>query len=77
MKRLLLLAVLLLAIVGTVSADTLIVYTTNATDGNIYRIQVNGTFQSVRDGAGVGVDTAGATISSYVRSVSRMGQVLE
>jgi len=68
MKRLLLLAVLLLAIVGTVSADTLIVYTTNETDGNIYRVQVNQTFQNLRDGAGTGVDTTGATTSSYVRS---------
>jgi PKD repeat protein len=51
MKRLLLLAVLLLAIVGTASADTLIVYTTNATDTQLYKTVVNGTFSQVHDAA--------------------------
>jgi hypothetical protein len=49
MKRLLLLAVLLLAIVGTASADTLIVYTTNATDVELSYGLINGTFSVLHD----------------------------
>lgn len=67
MKRLFV-VFLLLACVGVVSADTLIVYTTNTTDGNVYRIQVNATFQDIRDGTGTGYSGTGTTVSSYIQS---------
>lgn len=68
MKRLFLVLVLLLACVGIVSADTLIVYTTNATDGNIYRVGANQTFIGIRDSPGTSFDTTGATTAAYIRS---------
>jgi hypothetical protein len=54
MKRFLLVAVLLVALVGVVSADTLIVYTTNATDGELIRGSANVSWENIRDGAGTG-----------------------
>jgi hypothetical protein len=48
----LLLFVVLVALVGVVSADTLIVYTTNSTDGYLSRQSHNVTFTDLRNGAG-------------------------
>ena len=68
MKRIFVALVLMIACIGVVSADTLIVYTTNATDGNIYRVGANQTFIGIRDGPGTSFDTTGATTSAYIRS---------
>jgi len=51
-----------------VSADTLIVYTTNSTDGFIYRYATNQTFTVIRNSAGNAVDTTGVDMSASVRS---------
>jgi len=59
---------LFLIVISAQSATTIIVYTANATDGDIYRSVHNATFTDLRDGAGNGVSTTGATMSAYVRS---------
>lgn len=84
MKRLLLLAVLLLAIVGTVSADTLIVYTTNATDTEFYYSVNNGTFSPMQSQAigtvlnGVNYHRTGIfSSSSYSNTFYRLADVFD
>lgn len=60
--------VIALVLVAPVSALTFINYTVNASDGNIYRAIHNQTFTSLRNSAGNGVDTTGATMGAYVQS---------
>ena len=68
MKRFFLVLVLLLACIGVASADTLIVYTTNATDAYLYRTEVNGTFTSIHDATSGGASSTATTMSVGIRS---------
>jgi len=56
MRRVLLVLMLVLVLlVGVVSADTAIIYTTNATDTTLYRLVKNGTFPDLQSGVGTAI----------------------
>lgn len=67
-RRLAVLLSIALFLICHASAITFINYTVNASDGNIYRAVHNQTFTSLRNSAGNGVDTTGATSAAYVQS---------
>ena len=64
---------LLVCLVGVVSADTMLIYTTNATDGHLNRFVQNSTFEEIRNGVGNGASIVASFGDSYVRSSLNAG----
>jgi len=64
MKRVLYILLVLIALVGVVSADTAILFTTNETDGYVKIFGNNLTFTNLRNGAGTSTSTTVVNIES-------------